>query len=91
MEDIYVGDAGKGFPLVLVHGFLGSSQMWKPQIEFFKKDCNKSISEGYLFKYKLFFNAITDSLNKKNICEQMKTDYEEKMEEVKYNKKYVRI
>lgn len=38
MEDIYVGDAGKGFPLVLVHGFLGSSQMWKPQIEFFKKD-----------------------------------------------------
>jgi len=51
-------------------------------IEFFKKDCNKSISEGYLFKYKLFFNAITDSLDKKNICEQMKTDYEEKMEEM---------
>jgi pimeloyl-ACP methyl ester carboxylesterase len=38
MEDIYVGDAGKGFPLVLVHGFLGSSQMWKPQIECFKKN-----------------------------------------------------
>ena len=38
MQDIYVGDIGKGFPLVLVHGFLGSSQMWKPQIECFKKN-----------------------------------------------------
>ena len=38
MHDIYVGDTGKGFPLVLVHGFLGSSQMWEPQIEYFKKN-----------------------------------------------------
>jgi len=38
MQDIYVGDVGKGFPLVLVHGFLGSSQMWEPQIEYFKKN-----------------------------------------------------
>ena len=36
MQDIYIGDEGKGFPLVLVHGFLGSSTMWKPQIDFFK-------------------------------------------------------
>jgi pimeloyl-ACP methyl ester carboxylesterase len=36
MQDIYIGDAGKGFPLVLVHGFLGSSKMWEPQINFFK-------------------------------------------------------
>ena len=36
MQDIYIGDEGKGFPLVLVHGFLGSSKMWKPQIDFFK-------------------------------------------------------
>ncbi len=36
MEDIYIGDVGKGFPLVLLHGFLGSSKMWKPQIDFFK-------------------------------------------------------
>jgi len=36
MQDIYVGDEGKGFPLVLVHGFLGSSNMWKLQIDFFK-------------------------------------------------------
>jgi pimeloyl-ACP methyl ester carboxylesterase len=37
MQDIYVGDTGKGFPLVLVHGFLGSSDMWKPQINYLKK------------------------------------------------------
>ena len=36
MQDIYIGDEGKGFPLVLVHGFLGSSEMWRPQIHFFK-------------------------------------------------------
>ena len=37
MKDIFVGDIGKGFPLVLVHGFLGSSKMWEPQVNFFKK------------------------------------------------------
>ena len=36
MQDTYFGDEGKGFPLVLVHGFLGSSKMWKLQIDFFK-------------------------------------------------------
>ena len=36
MQDIYIGDKGKGFPLVLIHGFLGSSKMWEPQIVFFK-------------------------------------------------------
>ena len=38
MQDIYIGDEGKGSPLVLVHGFLGSSKMWRPQIDFFKKN-----------------------------------------------------
>jgi len=38
MKDMYVGDTGKGFPLVLVHGFLGSSKMWGPQVKFFKKN-----------------------------------------------------
>ena len=37
MQDIYLDDLGKGVPLVLVHGFLGSSKMWEPQINFFKK------------------------------------------------------
>ena len=36
MQDTYIGDEGKGFPLVLLHGFLGTSKMWKPQIDFFK-------------------------------------------------------
>ena len=38
MKDIYIGDIGKGFPLVLIHGFLGSSKMWTPQISFFKNN-----------------------------------------------------
>ena len=36
MQDIYIGDKGNGIPLVLVHGFLSSSRMWEPQIDFFK-------------------------------------------------------
>ena len=37
MQDIYVDDIGKGLPLVLVHGFLGSSEMWSPQKKFLSK------------------------------------------------------
>ena len=36
MQDIFAEDIGNGIPLVLVHGFLGSSEMWIPQINFFK-------------------------------------------------------
>ena len=36
MKDIYIGDTGKGTPLVLIHGFLCSSRMWELQINFFK-------------------------------------------------------
>jgi len=36
MQDIFAEDTGNGIPLVLVHGFLGSSDMWEPQINFFK-------------------------------------------------------
>ena len=38
MQDIFTEDTGSGTPLVLVHGFLGSSDMWIPQIRFFKDD-----------------------------------------------------
>ena len=38
MQDIFVEDIGTGTPFVLVHGFLGSSDMWGPQIDFFKND-----------------------------------------------------
>ena len=36
MQDIFVEDVGSGNPLVLVHGFLGSSEMWRLQTNFFK-------------------------------------------------------
>ena len=36
MKEIYIREEGEGFPLVLIHGFLGSSKMWEPQINFFK-------------------------------------------------------
>ena len=36
MQDIFAEDTGSGIPLVFVHGFLGSSGMWRPQINFFK-------------------------------------------------------
>ena len=38
MQDIFTEDVGSGTPLVLVHGFLGSSDMWRPQIKFFKNN-----------------------------------------------------
>tara|TARA_B100000780_G_scaffold180655_1_gene126731 strand:+ start:1220 stop:1975 length:756 start_codon:yes stop_codon:yes gene_type:complete len=36
MQQIFIEDKGNGTPLVLVHGFLGSSDMWLPQVKFFK-------------------------------------------------------
>ena len=39
MNKIYVDDVGKGFPLVLVHGYLGSSEMWCHQKDYFSKFC----------------------------------------------------
>ena len=38
MQDIFAVDTENGTPLVLVHGFLGSSEMWSPQIKFFKNN-----------------------------------------------------
>ena len=37
-QDIFAEDIGSGIPLVLVHGFLGSSEMWRLQIDFFKEN-----------------------------------------------------
>ena len=39
MQQIYIDDIGKGFPLVLIHGYLGSSEIW-----FLQK---KSLSKNY--------------------------------------------
>tara|TARA_B110000971_G_C19838821_1_gene421567 strand:- start:45 stop:803 length:759 start_codon:yes stop_codon:yes gene_type:complete len=38
MQDIFLEDIGSGTPLVLVHGFLGSSDMWIPQVNYLKED-----------------------------------------------------
>lgn len=39
MKNIYVDDKGKGFPLILVHGYLGSSEMWYHQKNYFSNFC----------------------------------------------------
>ena len=38
MQNLFANDEGNEFPLVMVHGFLGSSIMWNPQIQDFKKN-----------------------------------------------------
>ena len=37
MQNLYVDDTGKGYPLVLVHGYLGSSEMWNLQKDYLSK------------------------------------------------------
>ena len=37
MSKIYINDTGQGFPLVLVHGYLGSSEMWCLQRDYLTK------------------------------------------------------
>ena len=38
MSNIFVDDKGEGFPFVLVHGYLGSSEMWCFQKDYFSKN-----------------------------------------------------
>ena len=38
MSNIFVDDKGEGFPFVLIHGYLGSSEMWCFQKDYFSKD-----------------------------------------------------
>jgi pimeloyl-ACP methyl ester carboxylesterase len=37
MSKIYINDTGQGFPVVLVHGYLGSSEMWCLQRDYLSK------------------------------------------------------
>jgi pimeloyl-ACP methyl ester carboxylesterase len=39
MSKIYVDDFGEGYPLILVHGYLGSSEMWCLQKNFLSNYC----------------------------------------------------
>ena len=77
IQDIFIGDKGKGLPLVFVHGFLGSTDMWKPQIEYFKKNYNvltpalpgfgKSNKIQSCMSIKCMAEAILNTLKKKKI------------------------
>jgi pimeloyl-ACP methyl ester carboxylesterase len=77
MQDIFIGDVGKGFPLVLVHGFLGSSKMWEPQINFFKNNYRvvtpdlpgfgKSNKAKFHNSIKSFSSFLLDRLEEKKI------------------------
>ena len=37
MQNLFVSDVGDKFPIVMVHGFFGSSIMWEPQVQELKK------------------------------------------------------
>ena len=77
MEKIYVSDEGKGEPLVLVHGYLGSSEMWNLQKDFLCKHFRivapalPGFGESYNIKSVDSINAmakiIFQILNEKNI------------------------
>ena len=77
MKNIYVGDKGKGFPLVLVHGFLGSSKMWEPQINYLKESFRvitpdlpgfgKSKNVKSCTSIKSMANLLTNSLKEKKL------------------------
>ena len=77
MQDIFSEDIGSGTPLVLVHGFLGSSEMWNLQIKFFKDNFRvivpalpgfgKSNTLDSCDSIKCMAKAILDLLEKKEI------------------------
>ena len=78
MSGIYVDDVGKGFPFVFVHGYLGSSEMWCFQKNYFSKyyrvitPALPGFGESYKAKS---LNSINDMANKIiEILDQKKID-----------------
>ena len=77
MQQIYIDDIGKGFPLVLIHGYLGSSEMWFLQKKFLVKNYRiivpalPGFGESYKVKSLNSINKMAQMLlkliNKKNI------------------------
>ena len=77
MSNIYVDDIGKGFPFVFVHGYLGSSEMWCFQKNYFSKYCRviapalpgfgESHSAKSLNSINDMANNIIEMLNQKKI------------------------
>jgi len=79
MQEIYIEDTGSGYPLVLVHGYLGSSEMWNLQKEYLSKHFRiiapalPGFGESHNVKSVDNINAMAKSvfqiLDKKNIKE----------------------
>jgi len=79
MQNLYVDDLGEGYPLVLVHGYLGSSEMWTLQKKFLSKHFRiiapalPGFGESYKVKSADNINAmaktILQCLDEKNIKE----------------------
>ena len=77
MQNLFADDEGNKFPLVMVHGFLGSSIMWDPQIQDFKKNFRVIAPDlpgfGYSGKVKpcnsinSMAKSILDLIDQKNI------------------------
>ena len=77
MQEIYIDDIGNGFPLVLVHGYLGSSNMWNLQKEYLSKSFRivspalPGFGESHNVKsvdsIKNMAKIVLESLNKKNL------------------------
>ena len=77
MQEIYIDDIGSGFPLVLVHGYLGSSNMWNLQKEYLSKSFRivspalPGFGESHNVKsvdsIKNMAKIVLESLNKKNL------------------------
>ena len=77
MQEIYIEDTGSGYPLVLIHGFLGSSEMWEPQINYLSKyfrvitpnlpGFGKSKTIKSVDSIYLMANSVIEHLNKKKI------------------------
>ena len=77
MQEIYIDDIGSGFPLVLVHGYLGSSEMWKFQKEYLSKNFRiiapalpgfgESFNAQSLKSINLMANFIIELIDKKKI------------------------
>ena len=80
MQDVFSEDVGNGTPLVLVHGFLGSTDMWKPQIDQLKDKFRilspalpgfgKSNKVKPCNSIECMAKAILNILNKKELCQK---------------------
>ena len=73
MQDIYIDDKGKGLPLVLIHGFLGSSRNVGIHKFNFFKDYYRVITPDH---YRVLEEVIKHQSYKNSIDEIAKINFE---------------